>query len=232
MAAPRHAIEQWTVPVLPCRRCCTSRRASGARAAFLFGGGKRESETAGETSAAPKPPQLSPSFSVLRCTSAYELRVYDAFVAARTPYSTRADGLQRLSEYLDGRANATGVRLPATSPVFTFYSSSDGVLTKHMELMVSLPPGETQTPSPVADSGVQLRIAGGGEILAALEMRGNVTPEAADAGRTRLVAALAQDGLALVAEEAGMGAFRLATYGPLYSLAPRRNELMVRVQLG
>jgi hypothetical protein len=116
--------------------------------------------------------------------------------------------------------------------VFTFYSSSDGVLTKHMELMVSLPPGETQTPSPVADSGVQLRIAGGGEILAALEMRGNVTPEAADAGRTRLVAALAQDGLALVAEEAGMGAFRLATYGPLYSLAPRRNELMVRVQLG
>jgi hypothetical protein len=49
---------------------------------------------------------------------------------------------------------------------------------------------------------------------------------------TRLpAAALAADGLALAPSEAD-GGFRLSQFGPLYTLKPRRNELLLRVQLG
>lgn len=228
-----------------CRRTRGRCRTVCVRAAFLrdlFGGGLAgEPAPRSSDAAAPAPPplQLSPTYTVLRRAAGYELRVYDPFVAARTAYTSRADGLQRLAEYLDGRANAGGVKLPATSPVFTVYSSSPGAaegdddaLTKHMELLVSLPPGQAQPPSPSAGSGVELVVGGGGQVLAVVELRGNVTPEVASAARARLVGALARDGLDLLSEEVATQGFRLATYGPLFSLAPRLNELMVRVRLG
>ena len=43
-------------------------------------------------------------------------------------------------------------------------------------------------------------------------------------------AALEADGLKLAPSEAN-GGFRLSQYGPLYTLKPRRNELLLRVAL-
>lgn len=229
----------WSVPqsappcVNPasCRGARRTRHASIARAAFLRdllgGGGSKKGDGAALEGAS----SVSPPYTVLRRGTGYELRVYAAYVAVRTPYSTRADGLQRLAEYLDGRGSVEGTRCVATTPVFTYYAASPddpGRLDKHMELFVSLPPGQGQPPTPRPDSGVSLRV-GGGEPLAVLPLFGNVTPEAAAAGRMQLEAALATDGLAVLPEPGAP--FRLATYGPLFSLAPRLNELMLRAQL-
>jgi hypothetical protein len=43
-------------------------------------------------------------------------------------------------------------------------------------------------------------------------------------------AALEADGLKLAPSEQG-GGFRLSQFGPLYTLKPRRNELLLRVSL-
>lgn len=229
----------WVVPqsAPPCvhpavwRRPRRTRHAGSARAAFLrdlLGGGGSKG---GDGAAASGASSNSPPFTVLRRGTGYELRVYGAYVAVRTPYSTRGDGLQRLSEYLDGRGSVEGTCCVATTPVFTFYQADPedpGSLSKHMELFVALPPGQAQPPTPRPDSGVSLRV-GGGEPLAVLPLVGNVTPEAAAAGRAQLEAALAQDGLAVLPEPGAP--FRIASYGPLFSLAPRLNELMLRVQL-
>jgi hypothetical protein len=230
----------WTAPQsappcvhpAPCRGARRSRHAGSARHAFLRdllgGGGSKSGDGSAPESASNS---VSPPYTVLRRSSGYELRVYAAYVAVRTAYSTRGDGLQRLAEYLDGRGSVEGVRCVATTPVFTFYAASaedPDTLDKHMELFVSLPPGQGKPPTPRPDSGVSLRV-GGGEPLAVLPLFGNVTPEAAAAGRQQLEAALAQDGLAVLPEPGAP--FRLATYGPLFSLAPRLNELMLRVQL-
>lgn len=102
---------------------------------------------------------------------------------------------------------------------------------------------------------VALRAAGG-EAVAALVVTGNVTPATALAARARLLgagpcrsgamhpsasswikhslgcpaAALEADGLKLAPSEQG-GGFRLSQFGPLYTLKPRRNELLLRVSL-
>ena len=44
-------------------------------------------------------------------------------------------------------------------------------------------------------------------------------------------AALAADGLALAPLDAE-GGFRLSQFGPMYSLKPRKNEILLRVSLG
>ena len=67
-----------------------------------------------------------------------------------------------------------------------------------------------------------------GELLAAATFEGNATPETAEFYRARLVDALAASGLSCADERA----FRINTFGPLYSLAKRRNELLVRVSTG
>ncbi len=42
---------------------------------------------------------------------------------------------------------------------------------------------------------------------------------------------LAADGLSLAPADAA-GGFRVSQFGPLYTLQPRKNELLLRVQLG
>ncbi len=203
-----------------------------ARCAFfrdLFGGGGsgEGNKQAAEAEAASA---NGPRYSVVRATPAYELRVYDAYTAARTPYNTRPEGLQRLAEYLEG-CNAAGTRLPATQPLVTRYDPTPGGgLDKCMELSVSYAAaGLASAPAPTSE-GVALRAAGG-EAVAARVLLGNVTPDTAAQARAQLLAALQADGLALAPEDAA-GGFRLAAYGPMYSLKPRRNELLLRVRLG
>ena len=66
---------------------------------------------------------------------------------------------------------------------------------------------------------------GGAQVL------GNITPEVATGARARLAAALAADGVR-VHEDDEAGGFRVAQYGPMYSLKPRKNEIILRVTLG
>jgi len=203
----------------PGGRCRTAQRAF---LRDLFGGGQAPAEE--EPSSASSPP-----FSTVQSTPRYELRVYGAFTAACAPYQTRPEGLQRLTEYLEG-ANAAQARLPATQPVITRYVPSGTALHKSMELLVSLTgTGLDSAPAPVGEH-VSLRAAGG-EAVAVVQLFGNVTPDAAAGARAQLLAALSADGMALEEEDAA-GGFRLAAYGPMYSLKPRRNELMLRVRLG
>ena len=165
---------------------------------------------------------------MLRSTPLYELRVYSAYVAARTCYDTRPEGLGRLTEYLEG-ANERQERLPAPQPLVTRYDPliEGGELLKTM-LLAAQPKDGSQAPRPSVE-GVELCVAGG-EALACRELLGNVTPAVAERARAQLLEVLTLDGLSLD-EEDSSGGFRLATYGPLYSLAERRNELWLRVRL-
>ena len=74
--------------------------------------------------------------------------------------------------------------------------------------------------------GVRLEGAGG-ELLAVVPFEGIATPDLVAAYRKLLARALQADGMTL----ADPGVFSLATYGQLYSLKPRLNELLVKVKL-
>lgn len=168
---------------------------------------------------------LSPPFTLVKRTPAYELRLYKSYTVAAVAYDTRPEGLARLAAYFDG-SNAAEARIPATSPLTMRYAPAPGGLAKRMELFV--PPVPGALPPAPSDGSVVLEAAGG-ELLASLSVPGSVTPEVAAAARARLAAALAADGLRVSDEE---GAFRVAQFGPLFSLAERRNEVLLAVALG
>lgn len=173
---------------------------------------------------------LTPPFTSVKRTPAYELRVYGAYTAATTEYNTRPEGLGRVSEYFDG-GNAEKVLLAPTQPLVTRYQPLGKGLLKYMELMVGpRRDGAAQAVPPAsAVDGVSV-VAAGAEAVAVVGITGNVTPETAAAVRQRLVDALAADGIAVHPDDAE-GGFRLAQYGPMYSLKPRKNELLVKVKL-
>ena len=75
-------------------------------------------------------------------------------------------------------------------------------------------------------SGVSVAAAGG-ELMAVVGFEGIATPDLARQYRRLLTAALEADGLVVEDPKA----FRLATYGQLYSLKPRLNELLLKVKL-
>jgi pre-mRNA-processing factor 19 len=100
-------------------------------------------------------------------------------------------------------------------------------MVKWMELHVSPAAGAAAPqPSQRLAAQVQLRVSGG-EALACTRLLGSVTPEAALQACRDLRAALAADGLKPAADDE----FRLASYGPLFSLQERINELWIRVCL-
>ena len=91
-----------------------------------------------------------------------------------------------------------------------------------MEL--SLGAGVTDPPAPTTD-GVGVVAAGGAPRRR--RVRGHRHPGARREVSRLRTAALDADGIRL----AEPGAFRLATYGQLYSLKPRLNELLLKVKL-
>ena len=201
-------------------------------------------------------PGLSPPFTTLRAGPVYDLRVYGVYTVARTDYSTRPEarpaaqhlhaaraeppamlppqGLARLASYFDG-GNEEGALLASTQPLTMRYAPQPGgELLKRMELYcgsrrgASAAGGAAAAPLPSVE-GVELAAAGA-EAVAALQVLGSVTAADAEARRAQLLAALQADGVAVHQEDRG-GGFRIAQFGPLYSLKPRKNELLIRVQL-
>ena len=170
-----------------------------------------------------KTDENSPPYQVAQRKDLYELRIYGAYYVAAAPYTNRERGLASLMGYIEG-GNEDARVFPATQPLVMRYAEDeDGDLDKRMEL--SLGAGVTDPPAPTTD-GVGV-VAAGGELLAVVGFEGIATPELVGKYRELLTAALDADGIRL----AEPGAFRLATYGQLYSLKPRLNELLLKVKL-
>ena len=165
----------------------------------------------------------SPPYQVAQRKDTYELRIYGGYYVAAAPYSNREQGIASLMEYVEG-GNEDAISFPATQPLIMRYvEDGDGNLGKSMEL--SLGKGVTDPPAPTAP-GVSVAAAGG-ELMAVVGFEGIATPELAGQYRRLLTAALEADGLQVDNPKA----FRLATYGQLYSLKPRLNELLLKVKL-
>jgi len=160
----------------------------------------------------------------------YELRIYGAYYVATAPYEkNREQGLTSLMGYIEG-GNEDATTFPATQPLIMRYVDQGGGegggpagLSKSMEL--SLGAGVSDPPAATVP-GVSVAAAGG-ELLAAVGFEGIATPELAGQYRRLLTTALAADGL----EVEDPSAFRLATYGQLYTLKPRLNEILLKVKL-
>ena len=161
-------------------------------------------------------------YDVVGRGDSYELRVYGAYYVAATTYENRERGLATLVEYMEG-GNAEGAMYPPTQPLTTRYFEGG----KTMELALLGRRARESIAEPNAGGDVRV-VATGGELLAAATFEGNATPETAEFYRARLVDALAASGLSCADERE----FRINTFGPLYSLAKRRNELLVRVSTG
>ena len=161
-------------------------------------------------------------YDVVGRGDSYELRVYGAYYVAATKYENRERGLATLVEYMEG-GNAEGAMYPPTQPLTTRYFEGG----KTMELALLGRRARESIAEPNAGGDVRV-MATGGELLAAATFEGNATPETAEFYRARLVDALAASGLSCADERE----FRINTFGPLYSLAKRRNELLVRVSTG
>ena len=86
-------------------------------------------------------------------------------------------------------------------------------------------------PPPPAPTDPSVRLdAGGGDLVAVSRFEGYATPDAAAAARDALAAAVAAPGSGLAVAEEGAGAFRLAQYGPLFTMETRVNEVMLTVR--
>ena len=178
-----------------------------------------------------------PPFTLISRTPAYDLRLYSPHWVISTPYTRRDEGFERLGAYGAG-ANADAVTAPAPAqPVVMWFSSladataSPATAGKRMTLHVvgAGAPGAGPPPAPTTP-GVTLDVAGG-EVLAVARFEGYATPDATAGALGGLLAALEADGVGL-APAAAAGAFRLAQYGPLFTMETRVNEVQVGVALG
>lgn len=90
------------------------------------------------------------------------------------------------------------------------------------------PQANPNLPSP-SNSAVRINVAGG-ELVAAIRFEGNATEEVCRHYLMKLKNLLEADGLQL-GEAEQEGFFKLAQYGPLFSLATRLNEIWLTVKL-
>ena len=173
-------------------------------------------------------PTSFPPYTVVAKTPAYDLRLYSAHAVARTPYMRRDEGFERLGTYLAG-ANAAGARFADAQPVVMAHPGEAGggkMMSVHVPPLRDGSPCPSPPPAPT-DPSVSLA-ATGGEVVAVTKLTGYATPGAVDAARSQLAAALAADGVTVVP---GSG-FRVAQYGPLFTMEERTNEVMLCVQVG
>jgi len=194
--------------------------------------------------AASSTPAVFPPFTLIARMPAYDLRLYAPHWVISTPYTRRDEGFERLGSYGAG-ANAAQATSPAAAqPVVMWFSaltdaspspsspaSASAPADKRMTLHVvgAGAPGAGPPPAPTTP-GVSLDVAGG-EALAVARFEGYATPGATAGALAALLAALAADGVRLSPAAAG-GAFRLAQYGPLFTMETRVNEVQVGVALG
>eukprot|EP00884_Botryococcus_braunii_P000055 jgi/Botrbrau1/1004/Bobra.114_1s0042.1 len=166
-------------------------------------------------------------YTVVAKKDEYSLRLLEAHTAAVTEYERRDEGFLSLGAYFDG-GNEEALLLAESQPVImSYYPTGRKTMQLHVGLdRVGNP--VLKAPQPTVQ-GVTLEAAGG-ELVAVGRFEGVTTAKSADIVRRALIAALANDGVEL-AEAEREGFFRLAQYGPLNSLSPRFNEIILRIAL-
>ena len=157
-----------------------------------------------------------------------EIRLIDPYTIAITPYENREEGLSRLLMYIEGE-NESGQRYPPTQPLTMRYAlDSDGeILGKTMELYLG--PKVNPETNPAAKTTentktISAKVAGG-ELIAVMPLVGMATEDAVRRCRD-IIAEEVEKTKALELDGAG---FRVSTFGPMYSLRPRDNEVSVKV---
>ncbi|KAL3160470.1 hypothetical protein ABBQ32_010787 [Trebouxia sp. C0010 RCD-2024] len=218
-------------------RFSATRRASRIYAASegLFGGLKKALQ--GKEKPQRDDRVESPPCRLLKTTRDYELRIYDVYPFATTPYERRDEGFLALGSYMEGR-NSESARMNLTQPIVMRYEPATGLKT--MQLYVGSRKGDppaSQLPKPEpmqhpplpVDPSVTLEV-GGGEVVAVRAFQGQATEVVTKQHCMHLIKALESDGINLgLAERSGV--FRLAQYGPINSLSIRKNEVILAVQL-
>ncbi|KAK9833304.1 hypothetical protein WJX81_004791 [Elliptochloris bilobata] len=164
-----------------------------------------ETEAAGEG----QPGVLFTPYEVIEVNQTYSVRLYVPRIVARTFYERRDEGFLRLGRYFDES------NLQQAQPIVMRYPAEG---SKTMELYVD----SAKAPQPTNEE-VWLDVAGG-ELVAVLSLPGSATQAACEAARQRLADALARDG-----RNGACDQFALGQYGPINSLAPRLNEIYLRI---
>ena len=157
-----------------------------------------------------------------------EIRLIDPYTIAITPYENREEGLSRLLMYIEGE-NESGQRYPPTQPLTMRYAlDSDGeIVGKTMELYLG--PKVNPETNPAAKTTentktISAKVAGG-ELIAVMPLVGMATEDAVRRCRD-IIAEEVEKTKAFELDGAG---FRVSTFGPMYSLRPRDNEVSVKV---
>ena len=157
-----------------------------------------------------------------------EIRVVDPYTIAITPYENREEGLSRLLMYIEGE-NESRQTYPPTQPLTMRYAlDSDGeIVGKTMELYLG--PSVNPEANPAAKTTettktISARVAGG-ELVAVMPLVGMATEDAVRRCRD-IIACEVEKTKAFELDGTG---FRVSTFGPMYSLRPRDNEVSVKV---
>jgi len=173
-----------------------------------------------------------PSSVVATLPNDVEIRLLAPYTIAITPYENREEGLSRLMLYIEGE-NELGEMYPPTQPLTMRYAlatdeeEEDAIVGKTMELYLG--PRVNPETNPAARTNektdtISTRVAGG-ELVAVVPLIGMATEEAARRCRDVVVREVEKTG-AFRADRAG---FRVSTFGPMYSLRPRDNEVSLKV---
>ena len=163
-----------------------------------------------------------PSFTVERSASGYEIRRYEAYLAAETIVSGDFDStgntaFRRLAGYIFG-GNSAGVKMNMTVPVTRERTERGYRYRFFMEKAYS----EDELPRPLDESVRVVRVPGG--FYAAARYRGSRSEATFRRAEAALAEALRRDGVVMAGDPAG------AVYnGPFTPPMMRRNEVMVPV---
>ncbi|KAG5569773.1 hypothetical protein H5410_059539 [Solanum commersonii] len=141
-----------------------------------------------------KTPDLeTPSYQILRRTSAYEVRKYDPFIVVETEGDNLAGnrGFNDVAGYIFGK-NATTEKIPMTTPVFT--QALDAENSK-VSIQIVLPSDKSLSSLPApSKEGISLRKTEGG-IAAAIKFSGKPTDDVVREKEKQLRSSLIRDGL-------------------------------------
>merc|ERR1711920_935415 len=166
-----------------------------------------------------KVPDITLPFDILASKDNYEIRSYPLYPVVSVKYDKRDEGMSSLIAYLEG-GNEGAVEYPATQPlVNTYYRTNDGFV-KSMELYLG---PKAETPSPPTVPWKQVGTSGG--VFAVRSFDGPSMQKNVEPNLKKLMADLEADGISVP----DANEFRLAMYGPIYSLMPTKKEVWLKV---
>jgi hypothetical protein len=162
-------------------------------------------------------------------SSKIEIRLVQPYTIAITAYENREEGIARLMMYIEGE-NADGQIYPPTQPLTMRYAldaRTDEIVGKTMELYLGATVGTEENKASATNErskSVMTRVAGG-ELVAVMKLVGMATEDACRERRAKIVRAVEKTGKFTC----DVSSFRVSTFGPMYSLRPRDNEVSVRI---